>query len=303
MRILFPNLSRPKAATNWLTRLSPQVKLSAAQEAVARATGYRDWHELAGSPRGAPPAFDLLTAQRVILLVADALALMPGDVQYAVAKARLLGVPWQLDDHLALTTRIWRERLFGSPARGKPGTIVKVRANGETQHAYVSRGGRPTHVVYETGLGICADFEAVTPRIPLADFVPTRLWLPYGHWTLRDGSEVIFSRDYLPLWRIAEGTVDRVDPWLWIEGIVERTDFSSQLGTVRWERGPAREMALDHLARHRIFEVPRLVHALPHLIVAGAETIRKGVELLRRQVGGNDTPPPYARLNPYIAQD
>lgn len=300
MRILFPDLLRAKAAAKWLTRLSPQLKLSAAQEAVARSTGYRDWHELAGRPPCTPSVSDLGTAQHVILHIADALDLMPGDVQYALAKARLFGAPWQLDDHLVLTTRIWRERIFGAPARGKPGTIVKVRAHGETRPAYLSRVGRPTHVVYDTGLGICADFEAVTPRVPLTDFVPARLWLPYGYWTLRDGSEVIFARDYLPIWRNSGGAIERTDPWLWINGIVETTVYSAQLGTTFWDRGRAREMALDHLAKRRIFELPRLVHALPHLIDGGAETIHQAVGLLRRQVAGDSAPPAYAGLNPYI---
>jgi len=36
--------------------------------------------------------------------------------------------------------------------------------------------------------------------------------------------------------------------WLWIEGIAETKVFSASRGTVIWERDPARDMALDHLA-------------------------------------------------------
>src|SRR5438128_2746534 len=202
MRILISDLSKPKAAAKWLSRISSEVKLHGALEAIARATGYRDWHELSGAPVGSSSAFDIEVARNVILQVADELGLQPGDVQYAIAKSRLIGSgPWHLDDHLAVTTRIWRERFFGAPKRGKPGTIVNVRAHGETRLAFLSLAGRPTHVVYDTGPGICADFEALTPSVPLADFVPSRLWLPYGYWTLRDRSEVIFARDYLPMWR------------------------------------------------------------------------------------------------------
>jgi hypothetical protein len=57
-------------------------------------------------------------------------------------------------------------------------------------------------------------------------------------------------------------------------------------GTVIWERGPARELALDHLAGRRIFELPRLVEAMPHLIEAGLESKERAVEALRRRVGG-----------------
>ena len=302
MRIMFSNLSRPKAAAKWLSRLSPKVKLSAAQGAIARATGYRDWYELAGADLGVPTALDLEEARHVVLTVSEALGLSPGDVQFAVSKSRLLSpAPWGLDEQLTLTTRIWRECIFGMPARGKPGTIVKVRAHGETRLAYLSRTGRPTHVVYDTGPGICADFEAVTPRVRLADFVPARLWLPYGYWTLRDGSEVIFARDYLPMWRIADGDVERLDPWLWIEGIADTTVYSSQLSTVVWARGAAREKALEHLARHRIFELPRLVDVMPHLIGANDVTVQPSVERWRLHLGGGKAPPSYARLNPFVA--
>jgi hypothetical protein len=117
MRIPFPDLSRPKAAAKLLSRMSSDVQLSIAQKAVARATGYRDWYDLAGAGSPAPYGCDLSEAKDVILTIADALSLLPGDVQYAVAKARLLSsVPWCLDDHLALTTTIWRERVFGEPA-------------------------------------------------------------------------------------------------------------------------------------------------------------------------------------------
>lgn len=302
MRIPFPDLSRPKAAARLLSRISGDVKLASAQEAVARGTGYRDWHDLAGSRAPDPYDFDLGEAKHVILTIADALDLPPGDVQYAVAKARLLSnAPWSLDDHLGLTTMIWRERVFGAPARGKPGTIVKVRAHGETRPAYLRRAGRPTYVVYDTGPGMCADFEAVTPRSPLADFVPARLWLPYGFWTLGDGSEVIFARDYLPMWRIAGDAVERLDPWLWIEGIAETKVFSASRGTVIWERGPARDLALDHLTRRRIFELPRLVDAMPHLIEAGVDSTDRAVEALRQSVGGGGAPPSFARLNHQLA--
>jgi len=303
MRISFPDLSRPKAAAKLLSRLSNGVTLSSAHEATARAAGYRDWHELAqASPASVKAGFDLGTAKQVVLGIADRLELLPGDVQYAVAKARLLGSgPWALDDHLALTTSVWRERQFGVPARGKPGTVIKVRAHGEIRPAYLGRSGRPSYVVYDTGPGMCADFEVVTPRSPLPDFVPSRLWLPYGYWTLRDGSEVIFARDYLPIWRVSGGIVERLDPWLWIEGIEETTVFSSRLGTVVWSRGPAREQALEHLAQRRIFELPRLVEAMPHLVGPDVDSVEAGVARLHERVGAGSSFPAYARLNSHIA--
>jgi hypothetical protein len=302
MRIPFPDLSRPKAAAKLLIRMSSSVQLSRAQEAIARATGYRDWYDLTGVGSPALYSFDLSEAKDVVLTIADTLGLPPSDVQYAVAKARLLSsLPWSLDDHLTLTTMIWRERVFGEPARGKPGTVVKVRAHGRTRPAYLRQAGRPSYVLYDNGPGMCADFELVTPRVPLDDFVPARLWLPYGYWTLADDSEVIFARDYLPMWRVAGESVERLDPWLWIEGISQSHVFSASCGTVIWDRAPARELALNYLARRRIFELPRLVDAMPHLIEAGDESTGRAVDALRCRVGGGSLPS-FARLNYQIAR-
>jgi hypothetical protein len=304
MRILFPDISRPKTAAKLLARVSTGVRLSAAQQAVAEATGYRDWNELTHAPasQGDFAAADADETKRIILSIADRLELAPSDAQYAVARSRLLRrEAWSLAEHLKLCTSIWREREFGPARRGKPGTLVKVRAHGETKIAYLRLAGRPSYVLYDSGPGMCADFEVITPRAQLDDFLPSRFWLPYGFWTLRDGSEVIFARDYLPMWRVFNGAVERLDPWLWIEGICETTNFSDQLGTVLWDRGPARDHALSHLARRRIFELPRLVEALPDMIRAGTESMGRSVEHLRQRVGLGTILPSFARLNHYLA--
>mgnify|MGYP000855220764 CR=1 FL=1 len=199
MRISISDLSRAKAAAKALARLSPAAKLATVHEGLARTFGYRDWHELsvtAAAPAPATAAEDILS---VVLGLSDALDLDPGDVQYALNKARLLpATPLSIDAHLSLCAATWR-RYFGPPGRGKPGTIVKVKAHGQVRPAYLLQPGRPTILLFDTGLGSCADFEVVTPRTPLPDYVPSRLWLPYGYWTLTDGSEVMFSRDYFPL--------------------------------------------------------------------------------------------------------
>ena len=274
MRIQFPDLSRPKAAAKVLARLSPELKLSTAQEALAHALGYRDWHELSLSagPDTPPQAvLDMRQITHLILSVSQSVGLLDGDVQYAISKTRLLcDAPSSLAEQLRLRATIWREHLLGSPARGKPGTVIKVKADGAITPAYLCRVGRTTYVLYDTGPGMCADFEIVTPRVPLPDFVPSRLWLPYGYWTLQDGSEVLFARDYLPIWRIARGIVERVDPWLWIGGITSHTMFPAPYTSI-WSRGPARELALNYLAEHRIFELPKLVDVMPHLFEPGVQ--------------------------------
>jgi len=306
MRIEFSDAERPKAAAKYLVRLSPHLKLSATQEALARAVGYRDWHELSASLRPGIPALPLgdehNAAVRVILDLADELGLADGDVQFALTKARLFGAAWSLDEQLRMRTSIWRQQVFGPPGRGKPGTVVKVRVSGRPfRPAYLRIAGRLSWVVYDNGPGACADFEVVTPRSPLADFVPSRLWLPYGYWTLDDGSHVIFARDYLPMWRVASGVVERLEPWYWINGIASTFNFAQSLNTSVWSVGGARGLALAHLARHRVVGLPRLVDVMPHLLEPDVERIDQAVSRLCERRGGARPPPAYARLNERLA--
>ncbi|WP_245539817.1 hypothetical protein [Reyranella massiliensis] len=274
---------------------------------LARKLGYRNWHELEVSTRVSaapvPRHMPNEDALHFVLGISDALGLPDADVQYVISKSRLVrNSPWSMDDQLSIRSAIWRQRLFGPPKRGKPGTVVRDRAHGANTPAYLKQAGRPTHVLFDTGLGIRADFEVVTPRTALADFVPSRLWLPYGYWTLKDGSEVIFARDYLPMWRIAEGVVERLTPWLWINGIIDEFFFAEAAATVAWARGSARQLALNHLSKHRIFELPKLVDVMPHLFEADVETVGDSVSRLQ-QASGVGHVPPYAQLNTLLALD
>ena len=297
MRIRFPDLTRPKQAAKKLVRLSPDLRLSAVHEALARALGYRDWHEFSSSSPSTTSALQCENddALRVILDLADAFGLPDSDVQYAMSRASLLQKR-SIDNQLSLRCAIWRKRLFGAPGRGKPGTVVRDKAYGAKEPAYLRQAGRPTHLLFDTGMGMRADFEVATPRIPLPDFVPSRLWLPYEYWTLRDSSEVIFARDYHPMWRIAEGAVERLDPWLWIKGISSEVRFG-HAGTAVWASGPIRELARSHLEERRIFELPKLVDVMPHLFETEVQSIADGIEKLWEHRGGSQTPPPYAELN------
>lgn len=305
MRILFSDLERPKQAAKHLVRLSGNLKLSSAQEALAHALGYRDWHELSrnahnvASPEASNVSVD--DAVSVILWLADALSLADADVQYVLSRSRLLGQHSRaLEQQQRIRCAIWRRNVFGLPGRGKIGTIVKDKAFGENTPCYLRRAGPSTHLLSDTGMALRADFEVVTPRTPLPDFVPSRLWLPYGYWTLRDGSEVMFSRDYFPLWRIAQGAVERLDPWLWIKEKTAETHFTTAAATVVWAVGQARELALQHLVARRIFELPKLVDVMPHLFEPEAEKIADGVRRLHEN-GQRQPLPFYAAINDRVA--
>lgn len=301
MRIHFSDLIRPKQAAKYLARASTELKLAKVHEALARALGYREWHELSitSYPNGlaAPDGPGLDAALLTIIELADALGLPDGDVQYAVSRARLLGAtPWSIDEHMVLRASIWRRRVFGIPGRGKPGTVVRDKANGSVARAYLRYPGRPTHLLFDTGFGTRADFEVATPRSPLPDFVPSRIWLPYGLWQLTDGSAVLFSRDYLPMWRISNDRTERLAPWLWITDIAAEKHFGGP-GTAIWASGPARDSAVGYLQRHRILELPMLTDIMPHLFEPQVESLQDGVARLYAARREAEALPVYAELN------
>lgn len=296
MRMPIPDLSRVKATAKALARLSSTAKLATVQEALARALGYRDWHELSVSTVRAASAMKSVDLLGIVLSLSEVLELDPGDVQYVLDKTRLLSAaPLSLEDHLGLSTAIWRRR-FGPAVRGKPGAVVKVKTHGHIQQAYLLQAGRPTYLLFDTGPGSRADFEVSMPSTPLPDFVPSRLWLPYGYWTLTDGSEVIFSRDYFPLWRVTPDATQRVDPWLWINGIAAEHHFGGPKGEA-WYSGPAREAALQHLAKQRVRALPRLASIMPHLLGSSVEKMASAVACLYAERGQVAVTAPYAQLN------
>lgn len=232
MRIYFNRADRPKNAAKLLARSARKKKLADIQAAIAKACGYIDWYDLDVAIkhcRRSSDAESLDHARDVIVAVAAEVGADIGDVQYALVQSRLLFVHGlSLENELRLRAKLWRKCLFGTSARGKSGTVVTVNAPGVKHPAYLRSFGGPAHLLYDTGFGMCADFEVVTPRLPLEDFVPSRLWLPYGYWTLTDGTIATFARDYKPLWRIADGLVSGLSP-----GLRSKTS-SAQRTSRRW---------------------------------------------------------------------
>lgn len=68
--------------------------------------------------------------------------------------------------------------------------------------------------------------EITVPRKkPVAKFEPMRLFLPYGKWVCGDGSEVLFNRDYTPIWlKTPLGKVTSIDIDTWVD-YKEKTEF------------------------------------------------------------------------------
>ena len=281
MRVIVTNIARPKAAAKLILKLKGAGQLAEVHESLAGLMGYNDWYDLtkngAGSSSGT--AVDLVGLRDFTIRVADQFGLPDIDAQYCVTRTRIAGdSATSLNEELALAASVWRARC-GSPGRGRPGTVIKVRAHGETRHAYLVEAGRPTRIIYDQSPGLCADFEAVTPRSPLPDFVPKFLWLPYGYWTLRDGSEVVFGREYQPLWHVSGERVRRAEPWERIDHIASRTSFGGDFNPI-WSRGEALERALDYLKSRRISGLPRLTNAMPYFLDPSVDHVRVAVDRL-----------------------
>jgi hypothetical protein len=282
MRVAISDVARPKAAAKMILKLKGAGQLSQVHESLAELMGYGDWYDLAknggGVPGGLPSALD--ETRDFIIKLDDGFGLGDADAQYSVTRTRLISDrAWTLDEELVLTAAVWRARR-GPPGRGRPGTVVKVHAHRETRHAYLIRTGRPTFVLYDQGPGISADFQAITPRVPLPDFVPKFLWLPYGFWTLRDGSEVVFGREYQPLWHVEGDRIRRADPWEWIDNIRSQIWFGGQ-DTNMWSRGIALDRALEYLRSRRISGLPRLLNAMPYFLDSAVDDVSDAVELLK----------------------
>ena len=296
MRIPFIDPKRPSDAARQLTKLSDDLPLTKVQAAVARACGYRDWHELrtqAGPGPAAPR--DTAADAALILDLASALRLEPGDVQDVAARTRLVdGAVWTLERHQATRLAMWRASFLGPVRRGQPGSRVKVVSDGRNaRRAYLRQAGRPTWVIYDDGPGTCADFEAVAEPSGV-DFIPRRLWAPYGHWTLDDGSIVVFSRDYYPLWRLIDGRVERPQPWWWIVGIRREFHFGVSLGLDdhQWDSGKTHALAMAFLDRHGVVGLPKLVDLMERLMTTDADRITDVLEARLPMTEGD--PPPYA---------
>jgi hypothetical protein len=298
MRIQITGVPAFKKAAKLISSLSPGGALSETQELLAKTLGYRDFHEFSqhASSDPAGPAASLKDIAGAIGRIADATGHSDSDIQFVVERSRLFSSAGAgLDTSLQLRATIWRARLFGAPGRNRPGTIVRVRSGGKPTRAILRFGGRPSGVIYDRGLGEVADFEVVTPRQPLADFVPSRLWLPYGFWGLSDGSKVVFSRDYYPLWRIVEDRTERLDPWLWVTGKVSEQWFS-QASESGWYFGETRERALSFLDKHRVRGLPRLVEAMRDLMNPETYDMADAVSQVANRLGRGEVPS-FARLN------
>jgi hypothetical protein len=156
----------------------------------------------------------------------------------------------------------------------EPGTIVRVKG---TRALVLKVEQNEVRLLADAGILSVSRHEVTIPKVPLEPFAPMRLWLAYGIWTEQDGSKVLFSRDYYPLWRIASnGTVTADEPWRFVDYAGKADYFFDDETAPWWNAHKAQE--IEHLmAKMGVSGAPTLLDVIGILMRDGADNIRQAV--------------------------
>ena len=157
----------------------------------------------------------------------------------------------------------------------KPGTIVRTNSGsmivrrGSPAIALSSyESGKDTGVTVLTDCGIKEGLRGQirVPRNPiLEEFRPMRLYMPYGVWAEDDGSKVLFSRDYCPLWRISlDGKVSPEEPWRWINYVIRSNLWDP--AHPPWLSRATERRVKEYMADLGVTGVPKLMGVIAGLL-------------------------------------
>lgn len=273
MRLYFDSLDVFKRAAKQLTS---SHKLAERQNLLAKACGYRDFHDVTTNLVTSSE----VSSQRAKLTVdewADLVIRITGetgkdygDSQYELSTARFLPTALiAVKGAVNLREKIF-ERTTLSPVVGRVrGAVVHLKKTGRDrgERALFLREGKDNSsaLVLKDNCRIplpVPHSQYLLSRAPLGSFIPTRLYEPYGYVTEDDGTKIVFSRDYLALWKVVSGTAaQRVSPFA-----------VSTSSTTKWFPAPGRSLSKneaaepDALQKFRLVGLPRLVEVLPQLI-------------------------------------
>ena len=279
MRIYFQELTRAKKAAKSLAASTTGVKLSTAQEVLARITGFRNWHDLTENHNAVLPRTVHINRQAdprmspaifLSLKLSEELGLLFGDALYALAQMDIPGIHLrEAQAYEALWLQLFRETQPFPNSKHSPGTVVRIKSESPGctgQVAILKQYGNATRLITHKSPNSCVtDFEVVFPKKLLPFFIPARLKLAYGYWTETSGSKVLFSRDYKPIWRLTEGRKpERVQPWLWINNVDEQWFWDDS--DTPWRSMNRRKEEDLRLRELGITALPRLVEVLPDLV-------------------------------------
>lgn len=159
------------------------------------------------------------------------------------------------------------------------GTLVRLKPRGAVGMVYASNGS--TVDFYDQWGPMRAALEEVATcrdQSTASDFRPLRLFLPYGKWTCEDGSEVLFNRDYCPLWKRApDGTVSPMSPNTWVEHNDKNEEWFFTDGDRPVDSKKSLRRCLAVLREWGVEDRrPKLLDLLPTAIRAGNINLLKG---------------------------
>jgi hypothetical protein len=156
----------------------------------------------------------------------------------------------------------------------EPGTVVRVKGTRALVLKVEKDGIR---LLADAGILSVSRREVSVPKVPMEPFAPMRLWLAYGIWTEQNGSKVLFSRDYYPLWRIApDGTVAADEPWRYV-GYAGKADYLFDDETAPWWNAH-KAQEIEHLMEKMgASGAPKLLDVIAILMRGEADNIRQAV--------------------------
>jgi hypothetical protein len=247
---------------------------SQCRETISKAIGYNDYYDLRQNELSKLGVNNLATSHStevettITALISSQLDVSPVTAQHILANTLFNnGQPPNIDHALKVISGAFERTVLPQQGKRQSGQVGKLKTHGrDGEHVILRNFGGVTHVInHQTANAIVADFEYVSPTIPLPLFIPMRLYMPYGIWTEHDGSRVLFSRDYFPMWRLRKGkTPERMKPWERIN-YREETWFLSE-EDMPWYNSNNFTVCLRLLEQEGIRSFPLLLDALPLII-------------------------------------
>jgi hypothetical protein len=114
------------------------------------------------------------------------------------------------------------------------------------------------------------EVSVLRKQLSISDFKPMRLYLPYGKWKCDDGREVLFNRDYCPIWeKSADGSVAVIQPDVYVKHEMSEHYYNDRTAPY-YDNKETFEDCLEVLRGWGVAEKPNvLLEMLPAALVAG----------------------------------
>lgn len=274
MRIIYPNIKNAKKSAKAIKSVLQNVTLSTVQNTLAKVSGYRNWHDLEQHQKEnhgiqmSTPEEEKQLALMLSLRLSEQLNIDWQTAIYAISEAHIVGANLNnINTYESIWLEVLQKKYIFSKQRHSAGSIIKLKIAGRMgEPCYLSNYGQPTNLISHASTNTSiADFEITVPRQPLPLFIPSRLKFAYGYWIESDGNQVLFSRDYIPLWRIQKNKrPERLDPWIRIKKVETHFFWDGKISP--WYNQDRRDEENTRLKQFGINSLPKLVDFLPELI-------------------------------------